>query len=117
MIVDIALEIDDDQSGDMPSLMFKEKSDQEETLQQFHSKLFPDTQPGISVFDIFDNMPDIKRTQYQIYKLQRPNAGLHQTKYLNLEITSNMRITLPRLNQSENYDASAHNFWQINNSL
>ena len=62
-------------------------------------------------------MPDINGTQYQIYKQQRPNAGLHQLKYLNLKITSNMRFTLPRLDQNANYDATAHNSWQINNSL
>ena len=51
------------------------------TNQQFHSKLFQDTQPGISVLDIFLKMPDFNGTKYQIYKLQRPNAGL----YLNLD--------------------------------
>ena len=86
------------------------------TNQQFHSKLFPDTQPGISVFDIFDKMPDINGTQYHIYQVQRPNAALHQLKYLSLEITSNMRLTLAHLHQSINYDAKAHNSWQINNS-
>ena len=69
------------------------------------------------LFDIFDKMPDINGTQYRIYHLQRPNAGLHQMKYLNLEITSNMRLTPPHLDQSANYDATAHNTLQINNSL
>ena len=60
-------------------------------------------------------MPDINGTQYQIYQLQRPNAGLYQ--YLNLKITSNMRLTPPCLDQNANYNATAHNSWQINNSF
>ena len=42
-------------------------------------------------------------------KLQRPNAGLHK-KYLNLKITSNMRLTLPHLDQNANYDATRTQF-------
>ena len=38
-----------------------------------------------------------------MYQLQRPNAGLHQLKYLNLQIKSNVRITL---DQNANYDAT-----------
>ena len=60
-------------------------------------------------------MSDINETQYDIYQLQRLNAGLHQLKYLNPEITSNMRLTLPRLDQRANYDATAHNSRQKNN--
>ena len=62
-------------------------------------------------------MPDINGTQYQIYQLQRPNAGLHQIKYLNLKITSKMRLTQPRLDQNTNYHATAQNWWQINNGF
>ena len=55
-------------------------------------------------------MSDINRAQYQIYQLQRPHVGVHKLKYLNLNITTNMRLTLPRLKQNSNYDATAHNF-------
>ena len=41
-----------------------------------------------------------------MYQLQRPNAILHQLKYLNLQIKFNVRITLPRLEQNANYNAT-----------
>ena len=59
-------------------------------------------------FTSYKGLTDINGTQYQIYKLQRPNAGLHQMKYLNTEITSYMRLTLPRLDQSANYDDTGY---------
>ena len=57
-------------------------------------------------------MPDINGTQYQIYQLQRPNAGIHQLKYLNLTITSNMRITPCSLDQNADYDATYTQFME-----
>ena len=82
------------------------------------------TQPGLlwlnylrSVFDIFDKVPDINGTQYQIYQLQRPIAGLYQLKYLNLKITSNMRLIPPHLDQNANYHVTAHHSWHIYTAL
>ena len=97
---------------------------QSTTTNSFMQGFSSDTQPRILrlnylrfAFDIFDKMSDINLTQYQIYQLQRPNSGLHQLKYLNLNITSNMRLSPPCLDQNVNYDATAHNSWQISNSF
>ena len=37
-------------------------------------------------------------------------AGLHQLKYMNLKITSNMRLAPPRMDQNANYDATHTQF-------
>ena len=71
-------------------------------MQNFSS----DTKRGILWLNylksVFDKVPDINGTQYRIYQLQRPNAGLHQLKYPHLKITSKMRLTPPHLDQNVN---------------